>query len=513
MKKLMVAAVFLALGFAFMANAQEQTKTEKNDFKPGWYIMANGGVSWFLAEGNNFLRNSTNDYFSLLNNAGLNARLGAGYDFTSVYGVRANVGYTATNWPDWRNAFVFKSFDAYYLNADFVMNLSNLIKGYNPQRLIDFSAFAGLGGDMRNQGELTSNWLNMVGRLGAQADLKITPQLALNLIGDMTIAGDNYNDYIGGKSVDLLPALSLGLTYRIPEYEKKTVSTEPTIEPKADTTTVPVVKPDTIPVPEKPLVAVVDTVKKIETPVVPVVVPEPKVPVAPAAALREDIFFAINKSNISNAEQQASVNKVIEYLNANPNAKIIVSGYADKATGTSAVNKTVSKNRAVNVANTLISKYGISADRIMIKWYGSDVQPYTEVVKNRLVIINSDEAAQVKSTPVSTGVTAGFKEDVFFSLEGFEVNNAKQNAAITKAIEYLKQNPNAKLVLSGYASVNTGTKEYNDELSKKRALAVANLLIRKYKIDFNRIHVKWFGAGKQPYMVPAMNQLVIMRAE
>lgn len=513
MKKLIVTAVFLALGFAFMVNAQEETKTEKYDFKPGWYIMGNGGVSWILAEGNDFIGNAGDSYFSLLKNAGLNARLGAGYDFTSVYGVRANLGYTATNWPDWRNNYTFKSFDAYYLNADFVMNLSNLVKGYNPQRLIDYSAFAGLGGDMRNQGDLTDNWLNMVGRIGAQADLKMTPQLALNLIADLTIAGDNYNDYIGGRVVDLLPALSLGLTYRFASDDKKPVSSEPTIEPKTETTTEPVSKPDTITAPEKPLVAVVDTVKKIETPVVPVVVPETNVTVTPKAALREDIFFAINKSTISNAAQQSSVNKVVEYLSANPKAKIIVSGYADKATGTNAINETISKNRAVNVANTLISKYGISADRIMIKWYGSDVQPYAEVVKNRLVIVNSDETAQVKSTPASSAVTAGFKEDVFFSLEGFEVNNAKQNAAITKAIEYLKQNPNAKLVLTGYASVNTGTKEYNDELSKKRALAVANLLIRKYKIDFNRIHVKWFGAGKQPYMVPAMNQLVIMRAE
>ena len=214
MKKLMITAVFLALALASGIKAQSQSKSDSTAFKPGWYITANGGVSWILAEGNNFLRSSVNDYFSLLNNGGLSARLGAGYDFTPVYGVRSYLGYTATNWPDWRNNFDFKSFDAYYLNADFVMNLSNLIKGYNPKRFVDFAAFAGLGGDLRNQGDLTSNWLNLVGRIGAQADFKLSKQLALNLIGDVTLAGDKYNDYSGGTPVDLLPALSLGLTYR-----------------------------------------------------------------------------------------------------------------------------------------------------------------------------------------------------------------------------------------------------------------------------------------------------------
>lgn len=507
MKKLMITAVFIALGFAFTTNAQEQTKTENTEVKPGWYIMANGGSSWILAEGNNFLRNTTNDYFSILNNAGLTARLGAGYDFTHVYGVRAYLGYTGTNWPDWRNAFTFKSFDAYYLNADFVMNLSNLIKGYDAKRLIDFSAFAGLGGDMRNQGDLTNTWLNMVGRIGGQADLKITPQLALNLIADATLAGDKYNDYVGGNPIDLLPALSLGLTYRFAEAAKKTspVTEEPVIEPA--------VKPDTVIAPEKPLVAIVDTIKKIETPVVPVVVPEPKVPVAPSAVIREDIFFAINKSTISNATQQASVNKVVEYLNNNPKAKIIVSGYADNATGTSAVNKAVSKNRAVSVANTLISKYGVSADRIMVKWYGSDVQPYAEVVKNRVVIIKSESSDENLSETTPAAQKSGLKLDVFFPLDKSDVNSSKQNDEVAKAADYLKQNPNAKLIVSGYASNVNGDEEYNKEISKKRAVNVANTLIQKYAIPSSRIQVKWFGAGVQPYMVPVMNQLVIMKAK
>ena len=522
MKKLMITAVFLALALASGIKAQSQSKSDSTAFKPGWYITANGGVSWILAEGNNFLRSSVNDYFSLLNNGGLSARLGAGYDFTPVYGVRSYLGYTATNWPDWRNNFDFKSFDAYYLNADFVMNLSNLIKGYNPKRFVDFAAFAGLGGDLRNQGDLTSNWLNMVGRIGAQADFKLSKQLALNLIGDVTLAGDKYNDYSGGTPVDLLPALSLGLTYRFPEAQKKQTATEP--KEAEIPVVVPEVKPDTVLEPEKPLVAKTDTVKKIETPVVPVVT-EPVAPVVAKIPVRQDIFFAINKSTINNATQQASIDKVVEYLTKNPDAKIVVSGYADKATGSGAVNKAISKNRAVNVANTLINKYGISTDRILVKWYGSDVQPYKEVVKNRVVIIKSEgdetiqpaveakDNVQVKSD--ATGVTASstLKLDVFFPLDKADVNSAKQTDVIAKAAEYLKQNPNAKLIISGYANKKTGTEVYNDEISRKRAVNVANTLIQKYGISYSQIHVKWFGARVQPYMAASMNQLVIIKAE
>ena len=522
MKKLTIAAVFLALAFGSGIKAQSQTKTDSTAFKPGWYITANGGVSWILAEGNNFLRSSNNDYFSLLKNGGLSARLGAGYDFTPVYGVRSYLGYTATNWPDWRNNFDFKSFDAYYLNADFVMNLSNLIKGYDPKRFVDFAAFAGLGGDMRNQGELTDSWLNLVGRVGAQADFKLSKQLALNLIGDVTLAGDKYNDYSGGMPLDLLPALSLGLTYRFPEAQKKQAPADN--KDNEIPVVVPEVKPDTVLTPEKPLVAQTDTVKKIETPVVPVVT-EPVAPVVAKVPVRQDIFFAINKSTINNATQQASIDKVVEYLKQNPTAKIIVSGYADKATGSGAVNKVISKNRAVNVANTLINKYGISTDRILVKWYGSDVQPYKEVVKNRVVIIKSegDEAATVAEPTIEVkeadqskadaAQAAALKLDVFFPLDKADVNNSKQTDVIAKAAEYLKQNPTAKLVISGYANKKTGTEEYNDEISRKRAVNVANTLIQKYGIPYSQIHVKWFGARVQPYMAATMNQLVVIKAE
>jgi len=99
---------------------------------------------------------------------------------------------------------------------------------------------------------------------------------------------------------------------------------------------------------------------------------------------------------------------------------------------------------------------------------------------------------------------------VNFIQNKFDINDAKQEEAIKKVAEYLKRNPDANIVVSGYADKAYGSQEVNDELSKKRAVSVANTLINKYGISTDRIQVKWFGGKKQLYANPTMNRLVLI---
>ena len=73
------------------------------------------------------------------------------------------------------------------------------------------------------------------------------------------------------------------------------------------------------------------------------------------------------------------------------NAPIKVIGYADKKTGTSDYNRSLSEKRAKAVAKELIEKYGISSDQITIEWKGSDEQPYGENNWNRVVIMRAEK--------------------------------------------------------------------------------------------------------------------------
>jgi OmpA-OmpF porin, OOP family len=84
--------------------------------------------------------------------------------------------------------------------------------------------------------------------------------------------------------------------------------------------------------------------------------------VAPTAATPSGtVYFAINQAALpANAVQ--SLSSVIKYLQANPGATAVVSGYHD-ATGDQAANEELAKNRADAVRSSLVAA-GIEASRI-----------------------------------------------------------------------------------------------------------------------------------------------------
>ena len=101
------------------------------------------------------------------------------------------------------------------------------------------------------------------------------------------------------------------------------------------------------------------------------------------------VYFRLNSSKIDK-NQQINIYNTAEFMKAN-NAPIKVIGYADKKTGTSDYNRSLSEKRAKAVAKELIEKYGISSDQITIEWKGSDEQPYGENNWNRVVIMRAEK--------------------------------------------------------------------------------------------------------------------------
>ncbi len=534
MKKLTIITLVLLMTTVLQSFAQEKSTA----FKPGWSLGLNGGVNWFMGEGNNILDGTGSNAWSLPGSMGYLGRFSGTYNFTPVWALRGMLGFNQYN--HYRPTYT-TPFNGESLTADVLLNLSALENGWDANRWFDFLLFAGTGVDYMNKNTVTTPFASPFLRAGAQADIKLTNDLKLNIIAEGNMMTDNTNDEVSAMFFDASPALTLGISYRLPEYVKKApkpiepevvvpVVTEPTV-PVVTEPTVPVVTEPTVPVvtePEKPIVAKVDTVK----PVVPTVV-EPVVPVVvpPVVAIttpeiKESVFYGINKFTVTDSKQQEIVDKIVSYMNANPTAIVTVSGYADNATGTAAVNREVSKRRAVNLANLLINKYNIPADRIQVKWYGSAVQPYKEVVKNRVVIINSGEeanttkaigtvpATNLDAASVSSMVRDAFAQ-VFFLIEKAEIGDDAQIAELNKVADYLKTNPNAQIIVNGYASKTAGvTPEYNTELSKKRAVSVANYLIQKCGASTKQVTVRWFGDGVQPYSTDLVkNQLVIVKVK
>ena len=112
--------------------------------------------------------------------------------------------------------------------------------------------------------------------------------------------------------------------------------------------------------------------------------PQPKKEVVAVQPMKQDIFFALNSARIQD-DQKPKIDRLAEYLQKNPSAKVQVTGYADVNTGNARINKALSEKRAVNVADALKAR-GISTDRMIVDSKGDTVQPYKTPEENRVSI-------------------------------------------------------------------------------------------------------------------------------
>ena len=99
---------------------------------------------------------------------------------------------------------------------------------------------------------------------------------------------------------------------------------------------------------------------------------------------RRDIFFPIGNSNIAKS-QLTKIAEIVEYMKENPDAKITLTGYADKGTGSVRFNDKIAARRALTVYNTLAAK-GVAKSRMIKESKGSRVQPFEENDMNRVTI-------------------------------------------------------------------------------------------------------------------------------
>jgi OOP family OmpA-OmpF porin len=84
-----------------------------------------------------------------------------------------------------------------------------------------------------------------------------------------------------------------------------------------------------------------------------------------------DVKFDTGKAVVK-PEFESQLSKVAGVMNKYPETSILIEGHSDN-TGSAAGNKSLSQKRADAIRNELINKYGIVADRITAKGFGSEV--------------------------------------------------------------------------------------------------------------------------------------------
>ncbi len=114
---------------------------------------------------------------------------------------------------------------------------------------------------------------------------------------------------------------------------------------------------------------------------------------------------------------------------------------------------------------------------------------------------------QNKPAPVVEKKAANLQPSVVFA-QGKSVVEKHQLANVEMIATYMKNNKDAKVKISGYASPE-GSKEFNQKLSEKRAEAVKTVLVKKYKIAADRIETEGLGATDKLFDQVEFNRVAL----
>ncbi len=87
---------------------------------------------------------------------------------------------------------------------------------------------------------------------------------------------------------------------------------------------------------------------------------------------------------------------------------------------------------------------------------------------------------------------------VAFSINSAKVSE-KEMVNVYNIAQWMKKNSTCQVTIIGYADRNTGTVQYNKELSQRRAETVRDILVNKYNIDSSRIKILAQGSESQLY--------------
>lgn len=330
-----------------------------------------------------------------------NVQVGYGYNFNKVVGARVSLNAWQSKAGQeflgqtykWKWNYVAPMVDATF-------NLSNLFCGFNPNRLVNVGVFAGIGANIAwgndeattAQSNMKTAYTNLInsaygnvnipeinkvaksdpalsylwdgskvrltGRVGANVDFRVSERVSLGLEVSANTLNDRYNSKKAGNSDWYFNAL-VGAKFTL----GKSYTTK------------------TIPAP-KPVEKIIERIIEKPAPA-----PAPKTETKQEAVdenFRRDIFFPIGNSNIAKS-QTTKIAEIVTFMKENPDAKITLTGYADKGTGSAAFNDKIAARRAQTVYNTLAAK-GVAKNRMIKKSMGSRVQPFEENDMNRVTI-------------------------------------------------------------------------------------------------------------------------------
>ena len=372
MKKLLI--VLAMCGLTMGASAQETTtdpvqkySVATNSFWSNWFIQV--GADW-------------NAYYS-------NEEHGQGLSHSPFKGFRAVPGFSVAvgKWftpglglrTKFQGVWGRQVYDdvkhtrhMWTLNENVLFNLSNMLYGYNPERVWNFVPFLG-GGINRN---CSDNNYAMNLSFGILNTFRVSNKVGINFELGWNYAEEDFDGISAGKGSRIWEGkdnrlyAELGLTFNL---GKATWEKTPDVDAikalsqsQIDALNAQLNDANSENARLKNLLAE----KKNEAPA----------SVKNYSNAPMSVFFNINKAKVASRKDLVNVKGLADYAKEN-NVNLVVTGYADSATGSAAYNQKLSERRAETVANELV-KMGVSRDQITTEGKGG-VKDLSPVSYNR----------------------------------------------------------------------------------------------------------------------------------
>ena len=383
MKKLfsMLALASLSLSsFAQDAATQEKYSVATNSFWSNWFYEV--GVDWnaWYSAQEKGAGYSKSPFKKFRSNPGVSLAFGKWY--TPGLGFRTKIqgiwgkyvdadGNDATNEGNGNKYWV--------VNEQVMFNLSNLLYGYNENRVWNLIPFAGAGIGR----SMTHNAYALDYSAGIQSSWKIGKKT--NLFAEVGVntfdadidgcAGNNRNTFT--RRCNNFYA-EVGVTFKLGRatWDKTPDVDAITALHQSELDALNATLEDTNAENER-LRNELENQKSAEAKVVKQYVGTPV-----------SVFFNLGKSKIASKKDLVNVEALAQYAKEN-NLKLVVNGYADSATGSAAFNEKLSQARAERVAGLLV-KMGVDRDNIIVKSNGG-VKELAPVSYNRRATIQISE--------------------------------------------------------------------------------------------------------------------------
>lgn len=397
MKKMLLLAAAASLFAVGQASAQDAVVDDLSALPCGTRYYSNWNQNWFLEIGAGFNVPFVEKVDGASRQLTANYGIGFGKWFSPYFAWRAEATYGSIHWNDYGSRMQHARSLAG--NIDVMWDLFNSIGNVNTKRVFSIVPFVGIGvtGNWHyknlqttghgvpynKEGKMKSNEILFPISAGLQFRFRLSNHVDFFLQARASFYGDSYNNYVGGKPVDINLSGLGGFTYNIGgssfnefdpcDYTGRLADANAQINSLRGellTTAAALAAAEAqLPCPE---------VKEAEAVVI------------EQAPLLSTVRFKIDSSKISDMEQ-VNVYNVAEWLKANEDQNLVITGYADKDTGTAEYNQALSERRAKAVYDMLVNEYGINPNRLAQKAEGSSQQLYSTNNWNRIVVFSVAE--------------------------------------------------------------------------------------------------------------------------